>query len=102
MIQEQELPGMPPPSSGKRLSRKEKFKREIEEYTRVMKGEAGPLVVRKVAAELLGLTRQRVDQLADRGKLRTWQFFDARYLSLPEVTAFRSVDRPTGVRLPAA
>lgn len=91
---------MPPPSA--KLSRKERFRREIEEYRRVMQGEAGPLIVRNVAAELLGLSRQRVDQLADRGRLRTWQFFDARYLSLPEVAAFKTLDRPSGVKLPAA
>jgi hypothetical protein len=101
-IEEAELPGMPAPVAKRRLSRKEKFKLELEEYRRVMQGETGPLIVRTVAAELLGVSRQRVDQLVDLGRLSAWQFFDARYLSLPELISFSQVARPTGLRRSAA
>lgn len=93
-LTEQELPGMPP--AGVKLSRKEKLKRDIEEYTRAMQGEAGPLIIRSVAADVLGLSTQRVHQLVDAGRLRIWEYFDVKYVSLPEVLDFGKSHRPTG------
>jgi hypothetical protein len=95
-LEEQELPGMPPKS--KKLSAAQKMQREIEEYAFAMQGEAGPLVIRSVAARVLGLSTQRVHQLVDAGRLRTWDFFDATYVSLPDVLAFQTAPRSLGGR----
>jgi hypothetical protein len=95
-IAEQELPGMPP--KGKRSSPAQKLQREIEEYTWAMRGETGPLIAQAVAAQLLGVSKQRVFQLVEAGRLGRWEFFNAPFVSLPEVVRFKSLQRPTGVR----
>lgn len=100
VIEEVELPGMPPREA--KLTRKEKMKRDIEEYTRAMQGEAGPLIIRSVAADVLGLSTQRVHQLVDAGRLRIWEYFDVKFVSLPEVLDFGKMDRPSGKRVEAA
>jgi len=85
-LEGQELPGMP--EKGPALSRAQKLKREIEEYTRAMKGEAGPLIGRSDAARVMGVSRQRVEELVQHGRLDVWQFFDAKFVSLPQVLKF--------------
>jgi len=102
VIEERELPGMPPREAKVKLTRKEKMKRDIEEYTRAMQGEAGPLIIRSVAAEVLGLSTQRVHQLVDAGRLRIWEYFDVKFVSLPEVLDFGKMDRPNGRPVAAA
>jgi hypothetical protein len=93
-LEELELPGMPP--RGKKLSKTQKLQKDIEEYALAMQGEAGPLIIRSVAAVVLGLSTQRVHQLVDAGRLRIWEYFDVKYVSLPEVLSFGKLDRLPG------
>jgi hypothetical protein len=81
-----------PPKKGK-LSPAEKLQREIEQYRRAMTTESGPLISQAVAARMLGVSRQRVFILMNRGRLTKWEFFDVPYLSLPEVIKFRDSRR---------
>lgn len=90
------------PPKGKKLTAAQKLQRDIEEYTRVMKGEAGPLIGRLDAARVLGISRQRVMQLVQAGRLQLWEFFDDKYVSLPAVLAFRKLERGPGTRYDAA
>ncbi len=99
-IADQELPGMPP--KGKKLTSAQKLERDIEEYTRAMVGETGPLIAQTVAAQVLGMSRQRVFQLVESGRLSRWEFFNAPYVSLPEVVRFKAIPRPHGSRIMAA
>jgi hypothetical protein len=90
------------PPKGKKLTAAQKLERDIEEYTRAMTGDTGPLIAQTVAAQLLGMSRQRVFQLVTSGRLSRWKFFNAPYVSLPEVIRFKATDRPSGVSITAA
>ena len=67
------------------------------EFVRVSRSEEG-LVLAFQAAHLLGISNQRVCQLADKGALSSWEFWGKRYYSLKELGERRIADRKTGGR----
>lgn len=60
------------------------LKREIQEWSRVA-AEWGPLVLPSIAANAVGISKERVSQLVSGGKINVWTFFAREWVSLPEV-----------------
>jgi hypothetical protein len=65
------------------------------EFMKVSQTEAG-LMLPAQAALVLDVSNQRVLQLMEVGKFRTWTFFGKNYLSAREVDARRKSDIKTG------
>jgi hypothetical protein len=95
-LEEQELPGLK--VARRAPTAEQKLRLEIEEYQRAQQQD-GPLISQTVAARIVGLSRQRVSQLLEAGRLRRWDFFDQPYVSLPEIQNFKTLDRPIGRRI---
>jgi hypothetical protein len=91
-----ELAGMPPAEVSK-LSESQRLRREIERFQRV-DSESGPLIAPVVAARVLHVSRTRLTQLMESGRLSRWYFFGHPHVALPEVRDYRDAPRRRGGR----
>lgn len=57
---------------------------------------AGGLVPQSTAARILGLSKQRVNDLVADGRLREHDFFGKNFISCADIEAFKKLDRPSG------
>jgi hypothetical protein len=94
MTEENELPGMPPPALPRRGSVAWTVRewRRFRQLCRLHDGLTSPAF----AAEVLQLSRQRVGQLIDAGRLRTYTVFDRPFIPCDELAEFAKIDRPEG------
>ena len=58
--------------------------------------EVGGLIPPALAASLLDVSRQRVHNMIERGRINSWMFFGDRYVSAAEVHAFMASERKPG------
>lgn len=71
---------------------------ELEEMTRVSE-ENGFLLPPAAAAELLGVTRQRVAQYQADGRLRVWTFRGRPFVCGNDIVALAESERAVGVHI---
>jgi hypothetical protein len=68
---------------------------EFQEFERASKW-AGGLVPQAQAALILGLSKQRVNDLVAEGRLMEHDFFGKNFISCSDIKAFRKLTRPSG------
>jgi hypothetical protein len=98
--QQMELAGMPPVEVSK-LSESQRLRREIERFQRIS-AEVGPLIAPVVAARVLRVSKTRLTQLMQVGRLSRWEILGHPYVALSEVRDFRDAPKAKGGRPRAA
>jgi excisionase family DNA binding protein len=93
---EQELPGMPEAKAPAPKSR-EWLKAEVKRLWKFGREHNGVLLPSQ-AAFLLGISRQRVYQLVEQGRLHVHEFAGRQYIAGDEVDAFEQLERHSGFR----
>lgn len=68
---------------------------EFQEFQHASKY-GGGLLPQAQAAMILGLSKQRVNDLVAEGRLREHDFFGKNFISCADIEAFKKVDRPSG------
>ena len=68
---------------------------DLREFLRITK-QRGGLVPISAVATILGVSRQRVHQLADEGTFSVYQFYGMRWLLEEEVVSFAKLNRRAG------
>jgi hypothetical protein len=96
MAEEIELPGMPEPTLPRRGSIAWAG-REWRRFRQLSKLHEG-LTSASFAAEALGVSRQRVHQLIQDGRLRTYSIFDRTFLACDDIAEFAKLDRDSAFR----
>lgn len=71
------------------------FKQELSEFVELNKQE-GALITASQAAMIIGVSKQRVAELVQDGRLNRWERIGAKYLSFNEVIRFSQETRQTG------
>jgi hypothetical protein len=68
---------------------------DLREFTRIIKLHNGLLPMSAVAT-ILGVSRQRVHQLADEGTFSVFEFYGMKWLSQDEIVSFAKLHRRAG------
>ena len=68
---------------------------DIKEFVRIIKLRGG-LVPMSAVGTILGISRQRVHQLADEGTFSVYEFYGMKWLLEEEVVAFGKLKRAAG------
>lgn len=82
------------------LPKREKTRRmkllEVLDILEARTKEKGPVIPQSLAAEILGVTRQRVAQFVDSGRIEAFLLNGTRFVYLRSFLEFCKEDRPTG------
>lgn len=89
-----ELPGMPAAKPPKKWS--ERWSRLEMERFKALSREHGGLTIPTFAAILLGVSRARLYQLLDAGRLPVYEVHDKTWLAVDDIEAFAALDRSGG------
>jgi hypothetical protein len=68
---------------------------EFQRFQHASKYASG-LMPQATAARVLGLSKQRVNELVADGRLRQHDFFRKNFVSCADIAAFKKVERPSG------
>src|SRR5262245_40335122 len=90
-----ELPGMPPAAPAPRPGTLEAHKAEWRRFFKLVKQHEG-LCLPIAAMAALGVSKQRVHQLMDEGRLVNYTVFGKRYIACDQLLAFADLDRQPG------
>jgi len=95
---QREFDGMPEPTEAKPRKGSRAWKQA--EWNRFLElaAEHDGLTLPVMASIALGLSRTRVMQLMDDGKLRSWEIMGKRFLSCRDVEEFSKLERDTRFR----
>lgn len=97
MIAQPELYGMPEPAP-LREGTGAWAKHELSRFEQISIAEGG-LLPAADAADVLGLSRQRVHQLLTKGQLHSIKVLGRSYISVQELQTFMGTIRPSGVHV---
>jgi hypothetical protein len=84
------------------LPKREKTKRmkllEVIDALEAVQVEKGPVIPQSLAAEILGVSRARICQLVDEGRLESFDLNGTRFVFAKSFLEFCKEDRPTGIQ----
>ncbi len=91
-----EFPGMPEPRPARKGSLRW-YGEEAERYI-ALSAEHRGLTLPAVAGLILGVSKQRVDQLMQQGRLTVFEVAGRKWLAVDEVEAFSTLERTAAFR----